>query len=59
LLPVNGDWSHKYSLQDNSVPGVSTGGNFGYDLPQNFKGPATAGNYTVTVNFVTGKYTIN
>jgi starch-binding outer membrane protein SusE/F len=58
LLPVNGDWSNKYSLQDNSLPGISTGGDFGYNLPQNFKGPATTGNYTVTVNFVTGKFTI-
>jgi starch-binding outer membrane protein SusE/F len=58
LLPVNGDWSNKYSLQDNSIPGISTGGDFGYNLPQNFKGPATTGNYTVTVNFVTGKFTI-
>jgi starch-binding outer membrane protein SusE/F len=58
LLPVNGDWSNKYSLQDNSLPGITIGGDFGYNLPQNFKGPLTTGNYTITVNFVTGKFAI-
>lgn len=58
LLPVNGDWSHKYALQDNSLPGITTGGDFGYDYPSNFKGPLATGNYIVTVNFVTGKFTI-
>jgi starch-binding outer membrane protein SusE/F len=51
LLPVNGDWSHKYSVADNTLAGLAAGGEFGYDLPQNFPGPATSGNYTVSVNF--------
>ena len=58
LLPVNGDWSHKYSVQDNSIGGLASGGDFGYDLPQNFPGPANSGTYTITVNFVTGKFTV-
>jgi starch-binding outer membrane protein SusE/F len=58
LLPVNGDWSNKYSVQDNSIPGLWSGGDFGYNLPQNFKGPTTTGNYTLTVNFVTGKFKV-
>lgn len=58
LLPVNGDWSNKYSVQDNSIPGLWAGGDFGYNLPQNFKGPVTTGNYTLTVNFVTGKFKV-
>jgi starch-binding outer membrane protein SusE/F len=58
LLPVNGDWSNKYSVQDNSITGLSAGGDFGYNLPQNFPGPAATGSYTLTVNFVTGKFSV-
>lgn len=58
LLPVNGDWSHKYAVQDNTLPGLSAGGAFGYDLPQNFPGPATSGTYKISVNFVTGKFSM-
>ena len=58
LLPVNGDWSHKFSVADNSLAGLAAGGSFGYDLPQNFPGPATSGVYKITVNFVTGKFTV-
>lgn len=58
LLPVNGDWTHKYSVQDNSIPGLSGGGDFGYDLPKNFPAPATSGNFTITANFVTGKFSV-
>ena len=58
FLPVNGDWSHKYAVQDNSVGGLSAGGAFGYDFPQNFPGPANSGSYKVTVNFVTGRFSV-
>jgi hypothetical protein len=54
LLPVNGDWGHKYAVQDNTVP--AAGGAFGYDLSTNFNAPAASGTYTLTFNFVTGKY---
>jgi starch-binding outer membrane protein SusE/F len=55
LLPVNGDWSHKYGgasatggalLADNAVPGSNT------------PAPATTGNYQIVVNFQTGTYTV-
>ena len=58
VLPVNGDWSHKYSVADNSIAGLSAGGDFGYDLSSNFPGPATSGNYTITINFQSGKFTV-
>jgi starch-binding outer membrane protein SusE/F len=55
LLPVNGDWSHKYGgtsatggalLADGAVPGSNT------------PSPATAGMYQIIVNFVTNTYTV-
>ena len=52
MLPVNGSWSNKFSVQDNTVAGLSAGGTFGYNLPQNFPGPATGGNYKILVNFL-------
>lgn len=58
LLPVNGSWDHKYSVADNSLPGLSAGGTFGYDKPQNIPGPATSGNYKINVNFATSKFTV-
>jgi hypothetical protein len=58
LLPVNGDWSHKFSVADNSITGLAAGGTFGYDLPQNFPGPAASATYKITINFVTGKFSV-
>ena len=57
LLPVNGSWDHKYAVKDNSITGLSSGGDFGYDLPSNFPAPPTDGNYKLQVNFATGKFT--
>lgn len=54
VLPVNGDWSHKYAVQDNSVDGLWAGGVLGYDFPQNFPGPAGDGTYLISVNFAKG-----
>lgn len=56
LLPVNGDWSHKYSIVDPSSP--AEGGDFAYDAPNNFNGPAAGGTYKIIVDFQTGKYTL-
>ncbi|MDE3234409.1 MAG: SusE domain-containing protein [Bacteroidota bacterium] len=58
LLPVNGDWTHKYSVQDNTVQGLSAGGSFGADLPQNFPGPAVTGFYKITVDFQHGTFVV-
>ncbi len=57
-LPVNGDWSHKYSVADNSITGLADGGDFGYDLPANLPGPATSGLYKIIFNFQSGKFTV-
>lgn len=57
-LPVNGDWSHKYSVQTTGLPGLAAGGDFGYDLPSNFPGPATTGWYRIEFNFQTGKFIV-
>jgi len=59
LLPVNGDWSHKYGcatdgtaagggqlLTDNAVPGSNT------------PSPATSGWYNIVVNFQTQTFTV-
>lgn len=56
MLPVNGDWSHKYAVANANVP--ASGGAFGYDLSTNFNGPATDGTYTITANFVTSMYSV-
>jgi len=58
LLPVNGDWSHKYSVADNSLPGLSDGGSFGYDLSANFPGPAASGWYKIIVSFQQGVFSV-
>ncbi len=55
LLPLNGDWGHKYGgasatggalLADNAVPGSNT------------PAPAITGMYQIVVNFQTGTYTV-
>ena len=58
VLPVNGSWDTKYSVQDNQVPGASEGGDFGFGLPSNFVGPANSGWYKITLNFQSGKYSV-
>ncbi|OIR08397.1 hypothetical protein GALL_95650 [mine drainage metagenome] len=62
LLPANGDWSHKYAVQDASVTGLSAGGSFGYNVGSafntNFPGPATTGMYKITVDFQHGVFTV-
>jgi hypothetical protein len=54
LLPVNGKWDHKFAVADNTITGLSAGGDFGYDLSSNFPGPESDGTYKLTVNFVLG-----
>lgn len=58
ILPVNGDWSHKYSVADKSVSGLNTGGSFGYDLSDNIPGPAVSGKYLISIDFQAGKFTV-
>ncbi len=56
MLPVNGDWTNKYAVGSTDA-GIS-GGTFGYDLSNNFTGPAAAGTYTITADFLTWKYSV-
>ena len=58
LLPVNGDWSHKFSVADKTVAGLNAGGSFGADLNDNIPGPATSGRYKIIVDFQAGKFTV-
>lgn len=58
ILPVNGDWGFKYSVVSNTVPGLSSGGDFGANHSDNFPGPATSGLYKIVLNFQSGKFTV-
>ena len=58
LLPLNGDWGHKYAVPDKTVAGLSSGGDFGFDKSDNFPGPATTGTYKIQVDFQRGKFTV-
>lgn len=58
VLPENGSWDKKYSIEDNQLPGVAAGGDFGYGLDANFVAPANSGWYKIVLNFQTGKYTV-
>ena len=59
MLPVNGDWSAKYGNACGSNSCNSATGDFFKAGGDNIKGPASGGTYTITVNFVTGKFTVN
>jgi starch-binding outer membrane protein SusE/F len=56
LLPVNGDWSHKYAVT--STTPSPTGGPFVPDAANNMNGPVNSGLYEIIVDFVKGTYTI-
>jgi hypothetical protein len=58
MLPLNGDWGHKFSVANKSLAGLSAGGDFGYDLSDNFPGPATSGWYKIVVDFQNGKFAV-
>lgn len=58
LLPVNGDWSHKYAVQTGDSPALQ--GYFGYNVSNNFNtnfnGPTQAGTYLFRYDVSTGAY---
>lgn len=58
LLPVNGDWTHKFAVPDKTVAGLSAGGSFGYDKSDNFPGPTVSGTYKIDVDFLTYKFLV-
>jgi len=55
VLPVNGDWSHKYAITGTGNP---AGGAFVPDANNNMVGPTTTGLYKIVMDFVKGTYTI-
>ena len=57
-LPVNGDWSNKYSVKDNNATGLNKGGDFGFNLSDNFPGPDKTGMYKLRMDFQSGKFTM-
>ena len=58
ILPVNGDWSNKFSVATKSAAGLNAGGDFGYNLSDNFPAPTSAGMYLITLDFQHGKFTV-
>ncbi len=56
VIPDNGSWANKYAVKKADV--TSDGGPFGYNLGDNFPGPAVSGNYKIVLNFKTGKFTV-
>jgi len=57
FVPVYGNWSSKYGYDGEGNKNNVNGDNFkaaGNDI----KAPSTSGSYKVTVNFKTGKYTV-
>lgn len=58
LLPLNGDWGHKFAVPDKTVTGLSAGGDFGYDKNDNFPAPSVSGNYKIDVDFLTYKFVV-
>lgn len=58
VLPVNGSWDNKYSVANNNAFGLVKGGDFGFNLDDNFPGPAVTGIYTIKLDFQAGKFTV-
>ncbi len=58
LLPVNGDWSNKYAVANNTLPGLGDGGDFGFNAAQDIPAPANSGWYKIIVDFQTGKFSV-
>lgn len=58
VLPVNGDWSNKYSVADKTIAGLNAGGDFGFNKNDNFPGPSTSGQYKIVLDFQNGKFTV-
>ncbi len=60
LLPANGSWDTKFVINDRLLPGVDTTGTFFFSTGsgQDFKSPATAGYYKMTIDFQKGLYKV-
>ena len=58
VLPVNGSWDTKYSVANNQLPGLAAGGDFGFNLNDNFPGPSASGLHRILMDFQAGKFTV-
>ncbi|MEO7313005.1 MAG: SusE domain-containing protein [Chitinophagaceae bacterium] len=58
VLPLNGDWAHKYAVPNKTVAGLSAGGDFKFDANDNFPGPAVSGNYKIQLDFKLGTFKV-
>ncbi len=56
IIQVNGDWSSQYHALDGTA--IFTGSFEKKDSDPQFPGPADAGTYKISVDFITGKYTV-
>ncbi len=57
FVPVYGDWSNKYGFTGSNNSNITTGDSFKPD-GGDMKAPATGGTYKITVDFKTGKWSI-
>ena len=58
LLPLNGDWGHKFAVPNKTVAGLNAGGDFKMDASDNFPGPAATGTYKISVDFQAGTFSV-
>jgi starch-binding outer membrane protein SusE/F len=58
LLPLAGNWDNKFSVANNTLPGLANGGSFGFNFNDNFPTNFTNGNgwYKLTYDFQTAKF---
>ena len=56
-MPVYGDWGSKYGFTGKELENNPSGDTF-KPGGENFVSPSTAKAYKITVNFKTGKYTL-
>jgi len=54
----NNNWDNKYSVANNTAPGLNAGGAFGLNLRDNIPGPVNTGLYKIRLDFQTGTYSV-
>jgi hypothetical protein len=59
VLPVNnGNWDNKYAVPNKGVPNLNLGGDFGFNVADNFPGPSADGLYKLIMDFQSGKFQV-
>jgi len=58
FLPLNGNWGFKYGSACGSDGCNNPAGDSFISAGNNFGGPAASGTYTITVNFISGKFKV-